>query len=103
MSLDFHALGDEALTRIYDEHLVPETAALIDGETDYIINLANVAAILYHGLKQVRLLIRPHHISVVSIGVHNHSRATSPSWFCCRITVHSTRAQLPSIGPVFTL
>jgi L-methionine (R)-S-oxide reductase len=35
------------------EQLEREVAALIDGETDWIANLANVAALLYHSLADV--------------------------------------------------
>jgi putative methionine-R-sulfoxide reductase with GAF domain len=54
---EFRALSDTELRAVYDQHLVPEISALVDGERDYIINLANAAAVLYHGLKQVTLII----------------------------------------------
>jgi hypothetical protein len=53
----FNALSDEQLSRVYTAELIPEVAALIDGEQDFIINTANVAAILYHGLKKVSIRI----------------------------------------------
>ena len=50
---DFNPLTDEQLEEIYRASLISEVASLIDGERDYVINTANVASILYHGLKQV--------------------------------------------------
>ncbi len=38
---------------IYVTDLIPTVISMIDGETDYVANCANVAAVLYDGLKKV--------------------------------------------------
>ncbi len=94
----FNSLSDEQLSHVYTAELIPEVAALIDGEHDFIINTANVAAILYHGLKKVSI----HHMRRWMRMRKSNRLTRRPSLLCTQSSPRSsTRAPMQSIGPAF--